>query len=155
MFPFIKKCCYKCVIVIWRLSNIPQTLLSYILHQGRSRFHHPQTLENPAGFTSHQAFCYSKAFSSILGWKLKRASYIKVPEGEDGDNRGRRGPAFAVGAVEDEGRVRVLGQGALYGLQELIKILKPRSHVQVNAVFSIYTSSKWSIRNRSGKRQLN
>lgn len=55
--------------------------------------------------------------------------YVEVPEGEDGDNHGRCGPAFAVGAVEDEGRARVLGQGALHGLQELIKILQPRSQV--------------------------
>lgn len=80
-------------------------------------------------------FGYRKAFSSILGRELEAASYIKVPEGEDGDNHCRRGPAFAIGAVEDESRVRVLGQGALHGLQELIKILKPRSHIQVNAVF--------------------
>lgn len=43
------------------------------------------------------------AIGSILGRKLKAASYIKVPEGEDSDNHGRCGPAFAVRAVEDEG----------------------------------------------------
>lgn len=64
------------------------------------------------------------------------APYVKVPEGEDGDHHGRGGPAFAVGAVEDEGRVGVLGQGALHGLQELIKVLEPRSQPhQVNAGF--------------------
>lgn len=124
-------------IVIWWLNNIPQIPLSYILHQGRSQFHHLQTPENPAGHASRQAFCYRKAFGSIVGWKLKAASYIKMPEGEDGDNHCRRGSAFAVGAVEDEGRVRVLGQGTLHGLQELIKILS-QDHTSKSMQFFLF-----------------
>lgn len=90
----------------------------------------------PCGFYIKSGF---KAIGSILGRKLKAASYIKVPEGEDSDNHGRCGPAFAVRAVEDEGWVSVLSQGVLHGLQELIKILKPRW--QVNALFSLHPCS--------------
>lgn len=62
--------------------------------------------------------------------KLKEVSYIKVPERQNSDNHGSRGPAFAVRAVEHEGRVRVLSQGTLHGLQQLIKLLRTRSHTQ-------------------------
>lgn len=44
--------------VIWWL-NKPQIPLSCTLHQGHSRSHHPQTPENPAGFTSRQALWQS------------------------------------------------------------------------------------------------
>lgn len=53
-------------------------------------------------------------------------SYIEVPEGENGQNHCGGGPAFAVRAAENEGRVRVLGQGALHGFQQLIKLLRAR-----------------------------
>lgn len=102
----------------------------------------------------HSGLCVTE--KAIQVKRFKAASYIKVPEGEDGDNHRRGGPAFAVGAVEDEGRVGVLGQGALHGLQELIKVLKTKiTHPRQYCLFSFYPSSKRSIRNRSGNRHLN
>lgn len=59
---------------------------------------------------------------------LKKASYIKVPESQNRDDHGGRGPSFAVGAVENKSAVRVLSQGTLHGLQQLIKILRARTH---------------------------
>lgn len=135
-----------------RWLNIPQIPLLCTLHQGHSRSHHPQTPENPAGFTSHQALWKS---GEILSRTLKALSYVEVPEGEDSDNHGRCGPAFAVGAVEDEGRARVLGQGALHGLQELIKILQPRSHVIAPFPLLPFIFCCMGLENRSKKRTLN
>lgn len=56
-----------------------------------------------------------------------RASHIKVPESQNSDDHGCRSPAFAVGAVKNEGWVWVLCQGTLHGLQQLIKILSTQS----------------------------
>lgn len=68
-------------------------------------------------------------------------SYIKVPESQNSDNHGRRGPAFSVRAVENEGWVRVLGQAALHGLQQLIKLLRAdahRAHVEKTHRLKLY-----------------
>lgn len=38
-----------------------------------------------------------------MGRKFREKSHIKVPESQNSDNHGCGGPAFAVGAVKNEG----------------------------------------------------
>lgn len=59
---------------------------------------------------------------------FQAVSYIKVPESKNSDDHAGRGPAFAVGAVENEGWVGVLSQGTLHGVQQFIQILRTKKH---------------------------
>ena len=60
--------------------------------------------------------------------KVEEASYVEVPEGQDRRDHGGRRPAFAVGAVENEGWARVFGQRTLRGLQQLIELLRANAN---------------------------
>lgn len=95
----------------------PQILLLCTWHQEHSRSHHQQILGNPAG-RKHQFLCsivatfdqfsvsgirILKALINIQYRALQAVSYVKVPESKNSDHHAGRGPAFAVGAVENEG----------------------------------------------------
>lgn len=75
----------------------------------------------------------------------RREAYIKVPESQNGDNHGGRGPASAVRAVKNEGWVRVLSQGTLHGLQQLIKVLRTRVHTEVMHKNTLKNSTTLSL----------
>ena len=117
---------------------IPQILLSCTWHPEQKQSRLLQTLGNPARGRHNGCFkkaslrfqvkLYQNTMTGALMNMQKEASYIKMPEGQNRDDHGGGGPAFSVGAVKNEGRAGVISQGALHGIQQLIEILRTRTH---------------------------